>query len=160
MGTTLAVIALILAAGALIYAWTLRQGLDQATRRLDRYNRALFDASEEIRRLREDQAQQLATLRGEVARLSGRAAFTPEMTVREIYALHPQAQEVLARFHMGGCSSCAVDLDDRLEQLCRSSGLAVEDVTGALNSLFGVNGNGARNGEIGRVKLPNIEFSA
>jgi hypothetical protein len=159
MGTTIAVIALGLAVVGLVYAWTVRQGLDQATRRLDRYNRALFDASEEIRRLREDHAQQLATLRGEVARLSGRAAFTPEMTVREIHALHPQAQEVLARFHLGGCSSCAVDLDDRIDQICRSSGLAVEDVTGALNGLFGGNGSGARNGEIQRVKLPNVEFS-
>jgi hypothetical protein len=159
MGTTLAVVALILAVVGLVYAWTLSHGLAQATRRLDRYNRALFEASEEIRRLREDHAQQLATLRGEVARAAGKAAFSPEMTVREIYAFHPQAQEVLARFHLGGCSSCAINLDDRLDQLCRASGLGVEDVVGALNGLFGSNGNGVRNGEIQRVKLPNVEFS-
>jgi hypothetical protein len=159
MGTTLAVVALVLAGVGLVYAWTLSQGLSQATRRLDRYNRALFEASEEIRRLREDHAQQLATVRGAVARVSGQVVFSPDMTVREIYALHPQAQDVLARFHMGGCSSCAINLDDRLEQLCRASGLGVEDVVGTLNGLFGSNENGVRNGEIQRVKLPNIEFS-
>lgn len=159
MGTTLTVVALVLAVVGLVYAWTLSQGLAQATRRLDRYNRALFDASEEIRRLREDHAQQLATLRGEVARASGKAAFNPEMTVREIYALHPQAQEVLARFHLGGCSSCAINLEDRLDQLCRASGLGVEDVVSTLNGLFESNGNRVHNDEIQRVKLPNVEFS-
>jgi hypothetical protein len=159
MGTTLAVVALLLAVMGLVYAWTLSQGLAQATRRLDRYNRALFEASEEIRRLREDHAQQLATLRGEVARASGKAVFSHEMTVREIYALHPQAQDVLARFHMGGCSSCAINPDDQLDQLCRASGLGVEDVVGTLNGLLGSNGNSVRNGEIQRVKLPNVEFS-
>ncbi|MBX2998008.1 MAG: hypothetical protein KF893_05810 [Caldilineaceae bacterium] len=159
MGTTLAVVALALALAGLVYAWTVSQGLAQATRRLDRYNRALFDASEEIRRLREEHAQQLATLHGEVARLSGKAAFSPNMTMREIYALHPQAEEVLARFHIGGCSSCAADLDDRLDQLCRASGLDVEHVVGSLNGLFGSNRNGVHNGEIQRVKLPNIEFN-
>jgi hypothetical protein len=160
MGTTLTVVALILALAGLVYAWTLSQGLAQATRRLDRYNRALFDASEEIRHLREDHAQQLATLRGEVARLSGKAAFSPDMTVREIYALHPQAQEVLARFHMGGCSSCAIELDDQLDHLCRASGLEIENVVTSLNGLFGSNKTGVHNGEIQRVKLPNIEFNA
>jgi hypothetical protein len=159
MGTTLAVVALLLAVMGLVYAWTLSQGLAQATRRLDRYNRALFEASEEMRRLREDHAQQLATLRGEVARASGKVVFSHEMTVREIYALHPQAQDVLARFHLGGCSSCAINLDDQLDQLCRASGLGVEDIVGTLNGLFGSNGSSFRNGEIQRVKLPNVEFS-
>lgn len=158
MGTILAVAALLLAAGAALYAWTLQQGLDQATRRLDRYNRALFDANDEIRRLREDHATQLASLRGEVARLSGNVTFEPAMTVREVYAMHPQAQDVLAGFHLGGCSSCAVSLDDRLEQVCHSSGLPVGDVISSLNALFAPNTNGHR-GEIQHVKLPNIELN-
>ncbi len=163
MGTTLAVVALLLAGAALVYAWMLQQGLDQSTRRLDRYNRALFEATDEIRRLREEHSQQLAVLRGETARLSGKAAFSPEMTVREIYALHPQAQEVLSAYHLGGCSSCAVNPDDALAQVCRASGLETAEIVQSLNGLFaataaGQSGTG-QNGEIKRVKLPNVELS-
>ncbi|MCB0114645.1 MAG: hypothetical protein KDD84_11165 [Caldilineaceae bacterium] len=165
MGTTIAVVALLLAGAAFVYAWMLQRGLDQATRRLDRYNRALFDAADEIRRLREDHAQQLAVLRGETARLAGRAAFTPEMTVREIQAMHPQAQEVLTGYHLGGCSSCAVNPDERLDHIARASGVDVGEIVLTLNSLFPSNGaaktNGAEktNGDVQRVKLPNIQLS-
>jgi hypothetical protein len=159
MGTTIAVLALLLAGGAFVYAWMLQRGLDQATRRLDRYNRALFDAADEIRRLREDHSQQLAVLRGEMARLAGHAAFSPEMTVREVQALHPQAQEVLAGYHLGGCSSCAVNPDDRLDHIARSSGIDVAEIVQTLNGLFPAGGAAKTNGEVQRVKLPNIQFS-
>lgn len=159
MGTMIAVLALLLAGGALVYAWMLQQGLNQATRRLDRYNRALFDAADEIRRLREEHSQQLAVLRGETARLAGHAAFSPEMTVREVHALHPQAQEVLAGYHLGGCSSCAVNPDDRLDHIARASGIDVAEIVQTLNGLFPADGVLKTNGDVARVKLPNIQLS-
>jgi hypothetical protein len=159
MGTFFTVVALIAAAGAFFYAWISRQELAQANRRLDRYNRALFDANDEIRRLSEEQAEQFAQLRGELARLSGRASFSPTMTMREVYALHPQATEILAGYHLGGCSSCAVELDDSLETVCKSSGIEISQMLMNLNALFGANGHSHRSTEVQRVKLPNIEFS-
>ncbi len=156
MGTVFTVIALLLGLAALVYAWMVRQDLDKATGRLDRYNRALYDANDQIRRLEERHAADMAELRAEIARSSGKAAFRPSMTVRESYALHPQAQEILAAYHMGGCSSCAVELDDTVAKVCANAGSDVGQVIKDLNLLLaGQPTNGHTNG-IQRVKLPNL----
>lgn len=157
METFLFVVIFILAAGAFLYAWITRQEISRVNRRLDRYNRALFDANDEIRRLQEDLSNQVAQLRGEIARSSGKMMFTPQMSVREIQAMHPQAQEILAGFHLGGCSSCAVDSNDRLDDICRNSGVDVMQVVQNLNLLAGGHDKPANGVE--RVKLPNIELS-
>jgi len=34
--------------------------------------------------------------------------FTPEMTVDQAFAMHAGARRVFARFHLGGCSNCAI----------------------------------------------------
>ncbi|MBX3052633.1 MAG: hypothetical protein KF753_14215 [Caldilineaceae bacterium] len=159
MGTALTVIALLIGLSGLVYAWLVRQDLDKATRRLDRYNRALYDANDQIRKLEERQAATFAELRAAIARSSGTAAFRPAMTVRESYALHPQAQEILAAYHMGGCSSCAVEMDDTLAQVCVNAGIDTEQVIGDLNILL--NGQQASNGSMQgtqRVKLPNLSL--
>lgn len=52
MAAWLSVAALLIAVAALFYAWRLHKEVDRAAARLDRYNKALFDAGEEIRRLR------------------------------------------------------------------------------------------------------------
>jgi hypothetical protein len=44
---------------ALLYTWRLHKELDRATARLDRYNRALFDAGEELRQLRQQLGEHL-----------------------------------------------------------------------------------------------------
>lgn len=158
MGTALTIIALLVGLAALVYAWLVRQDLDKATRRLDRYNRALYDASDQIRRLEESQAASVAELRAEIAHSSGKAAFRPAMSVRESYALHPQAQEILAAYHMGGCSSCAVEMDDTIAQVCANAGVDVGQVIGDLNVLLaGQPANGHTNG-VQRVKLPNLSL--
>lgn len=159
MGTAMTIVALLIGLAALVYAWLVRQDLDKATRRLDRYNRALYDASDQIRKLEERQTATVAELRAEIARSSGKASFRPAMSVRESYALHPQAQEILAAYHMGGCSSCAVELDDTIAQLCANAGLDVGRVIGDLNSLLAAqqSANGYTNGSQ-RVKLPNLSL--
>ncbi|RLT40424.1 MAG: hypothetical protein DWI57_08475 [Chloroflexi bacterium] len=162
MGTGLTIVALLIGLAGLIYAWLVRQDLDKATRRLDRYNRTLYDASEQIRKLEERQVVTEAELRAEIARSSGRASFRSAMTVRESYALHPQAQEILAAYHMGGCHSCAVELDDTIAQVCTNAGVDVGQVIGDLNTLLAGqpgngNGNGHANG-LQRVKLPNLSL--
>lgn len=156
MGTALTIVALLIGLAALVYAWLVRQDLDKATRRLDRYNRALYDASDQIRKLEESQAATVAELRAEIARSNGQASFRPAMSVRESYALHPQAQEILAAYHLGGCSSCAVEMDDTIAQVCANAGIDVGQVIGDLNVLLvGQPLNGHANG-MQRVKLPNL----
>jgi hypothetical protein len=156
MGTIVAWVSLVTAAAALIYAWLLKQEMDKLTRRLDRYNRALYNASDEIRQLTESLSATKAELRAEIVRSQGKDVFYPEQSIQEVYALHPKAQEVLAAFHIGGCASCAVDTLDTLEKTCRNAGIDVELVIRSLNSLFeaGVNAQD----EARRLQLPNIEL--
>ena len=47
-------------------------------------------------------------------------AITPEMTMAEILERIPSAQRALfQRYHIGGCSSCAFQPTDKLEQVCK-----------------------------------------
>ena len=57
MGTVVAWIALLLGGAALFLIWKLGVDLATATRRLDRYNRSLYDAGEQIRKLEEKLAE-------------------------------------------------------------------------------------------------------
>ncbi len=153
MGTIVAWIGLIVALLALAYAWKMNQELATATRRLDRYNKALFDANDAIRTLREEHAETVTQLRVELRKVQGNAAFTPETTVREALLMHPQSQEVLASFHLGGCSHCAVEPDHTLAQVCAEHGIEPDTLLGTLNLLVGGQANGT---QPQLVKLPNV----
>lgn len=155
MTTIVAVIAFLLAMLAVAFAWKMQQEMTRLTRRLDRYNKSLFDANDEIRHLREELAENTAQLRVELMRQTGAVHVTPEMTVREVQMLHPQAGQVLAGFHLGGCSSCAVEPDDTLARLSADHNVNLDQLLSSLNLLFPAgqvhNGNGAQ-----MVRLPNV----
>ncbi|GIV78866.1 MAG: hypothetical protein KatS3mg050_3260 [Litorilinea sp.] len=152
----IALIATLLVAG---YVWKLHQELETARQRLDRYNRALFDASDEIRQLREALHETGARLHAELLQRTHTVAFHPEMTVREAQLLHPQVQEVMAAFHLGGCSSCAVEPDETLAAICRRQGLDVNQLVGALNQLVDQSANGHDAPAPKHVKIPNVELN-
>lgn len=153
MTTVIAWLALAAALAAGLYAWRLSGELATATRRLDRYNKALFDASDEIRRLRAQLEEETARLRVEVRRAQGAVTFVPEMTVREALLLHPQAEQVLASFHLGGCSHCAVEPGDTLAAAAAQHGVDLRNLLDTLNLLTaGQNGQTAPR----LVKLPNV----
>jgi hypothetical protein len=178
MATVLSVVALVVALVAVAYAWKLQQELGQTTRRLDRYNRALFDANDELRRLREELGERTSALRVELMQRTGALRFVPTTTVREAEQMHPQAEQVLAGFHLGGCSSCAVEPDDTLAQVAAEKGVALDALLANLNLLVGAapDGNGGSDGNSnghshdqghggnGRpgsptlVKLPNVSL--
>lgn len=143
------------ALAALMFAWKLSQELAVARSRLDRYNKALFEANDQVAQLREQLAQGLAEARVTALRAKGDAAFDVDMTVREAQLLHPQAQEVLAGFHLGGCESCAVGPEETLAQICARSGIEPMALAAALNQLL--SGPAASNGDV-RVRLPNVRL--
>jgi hybrid cluster-associated redox disulfide protein len=156
-------IALAAAAVALGFVWKLNGELAIATRRLDRYNKALFDANDEIRQLREGLEEETAKLRVALREQQGAPAFTPEMTVREALMVHPQAEQVLASFHLGGCSHCAVEPNDRLVDACQEHGVDLQVLVGNLNLLTSTQTStqrsqqdGSGNGAPQLVKLPNV----
>src|SRR3974390_3023988 len=56
--------------------------------------------------------------------------INPNSPMREVLREYPGAQRALfRRYHIGGCSSCAFQPDENLEQVCRRNGnLNVEEV--------------------------------
>lgn len=160
MGTAVAGIALILGGGALFLVWKLGLDLATANRRLDRYNRSLYEAGDQIRKLEEKLAETTAVLRVEMMHQGSPITVRPEMTVGQVTALHPQAGQILAGLHIGGCSSCAANPDETLAQICADNGLDLSQVLGNLNSLFQVgmapSNGGSRVPQ--PVKVPNIEL--
>lgn len=161
MGTIVGWLALSVGGLALGYAWKLGQELTTAGRRLDRYNRAIFDATDQIRTLREELANAQAQLRAEMARQNGRLQVHPEMTIREVQALHPQVAQVMAGFHLGGCSSCAVEPDASLSEICATSGTDLTQLTESLNTLLQLSNSqkGANGSTPIPVRLPNVELT-
>lgn len=159
MGAIVSWLALLMAGGALAYAWKLQQELYTATRRLDRYNRALFDANDEIRQVREELSAALAQVRAERRLPHGVVAqFVPQMKVQEAVAVHPQAEQILAAFHLGGCNSCAVDPNDTLADICREHGRDLTQLLQNLNLLV-VDGQSPPKGQPQLLKVPNVELS-
>jgi len=160
MGTFLLWLALIIGIGAFAYSWRLQQELTRATRRLDRYNRALFDANDEIRQLREELADTVAELRVEAMQQgSSNLTFTAQMTVNEALQAHPQTEAILAGFHLGGCSSCAVDPSETLAQACREQGRDLTQLLQNLNLLLTTPSGATSDPRLTPVKIPNVEFS-
>ena len=153
MLTFLSLLALLVALAALAYAWKLQQEISTAARRLDRYNRALFDANDEVRSLRADLERSSAELKVAIMRGGSGLHFAPETTVQEAELMHPQVTEVLAAFHMGGCDSCAVSPGNTLAQICAERDLPVESLLANLNMLVA---GGSATGAPTRVKIPNM----
>src|SRR5512143_2077770 len=81
-------------------------------RRLEVQLDALYDRyfvlSNRVGEMDEETQARLADLRVELRRQAGRLKFEPRMTIQQAYDMHPRAADVLAGFHLGGCSSCAV----------------------------------------------------
>lgn len=158
MGTMVSWLALLIGLSAVAYSWKLQQELQTATRRLDRYNRALFAANDELRQLREALSEAKAQLRVEMRQgHSAAVAFTPSTTVREAQLLHPQAAQVLAGLHLGGCSSCAVEPDATLAQICQEQGRDLSQLLATLNQLLTDSEQGKT--PLQPLKLPNVELA-
>jgi len=62
--------------------------------------------------------------------------FTPEMTVDEAFKLHAGARRVFARFHLGGCSNCAISESHTIGAVSTDYGIPLEMLLGSLNGLW------------------------
>ena len=144
-------LSLLIAAGALLYTWWQSRTIDTINRRLDRYNKALFDVGDEMRELSEKLENTTAQLRIEIKKNSGKSIFTPEMSVKEAQMAHPQAQQVMERLHLGGCSSCA---EDSLLKASRDHGVDTQLLLTSLNKLA----NGEPLKLLDLPKLPNVQL--
>lgn len=151
MNAMLTGLSLLIAGIALVYAWLQSRTISTINRRLDRYNKSLFDAGDEIRKLNEALENTAAQLRIEIKKNAGQAIFSPDMSVKEAQMAHPQAQQVMERLHLGGCSSCA---EDSLAKASRDHGVELQLLLTHLNKLT----NGETLKLMDLPKLPNVQF--
>jgi hybrid cluster-associated redox disulfide protein len=62
--------------------------------------------------------------------------FSPDMTVGEAMALHPNARWVFASYHLGGCSHCAISTEETIGQVAEGYGVPLDKLIDDLNSLL------------------------
>lgn len=62
--------------------------------------------------------------------------FTPDMTVDDAFKLHAGARRVFARFHLGGCSNCAISETHTIGAISEDYGIPLPMLLENLNALF------------------------
>ncbi|HUN30334.1 MAG TPA: hypothetical protein VMV65_11060 [Alphaproteobacteria bacterium] len=62
--------------------------------------------------------------------------FTPEMTVDQAFQVHAGARRVFARFHLGGCSNCAISETHTIGAVSEDYGIPLPMLLDSLNALF------------------------
>lgn len=62
--------------------------------------------------------------------------FTPEMTVDQAFKMHAGARRVFARFHLGGCSNCAISETHTIGAISEDYGIPLPTLLEGLNALF------------------------
>jgi hybrid cluster-associated redox disulfide protein len=64
------------------------------------------------------------------------AHFTKEMTVDQAFGVHAGARRVFAKFHLGGCSHCAISEHETIEQVSEGYGIPLTMLMAELEQLF------------------------
>ena len=149
------IIALIAAVLALIVAFFAIRRAGALAERVDRTAGSVLELRSALNESNDKLDAALTDLRFEQRRQAGETIFTPSMTIADALQVHPKVSEVLASFHLGGCSSCAVSDVDTIEGACQTYGIDQAGLMGALNGLAG----GASGGSAAPTKMPNIKVS-
>ena len=86
--------------------------------------------------------------------------FTPEMTVDQAFKVHAGARRVFARFHLGGCSNCAISETHTIGQISEDYGIPLPMLLESLNALWDQGalnvGDKVRIPEEIRAKIPQL----
>jgi hypothetical protein len=80
--------------------------------------------------------QEAAAVPTNVGATMTQSRFTPEMTVDEAFRLHAGARRVFARFHLGGCSNCAISESHTIGAISEDYGIPLPMLLDSLNALF------------------------
>jgi hybrid cluster-associated redox disulfide protein len=106
----------------------LRDALRDAQRRL-------YLAQARLNELEDTVQKELHALRSLTRRQSGNPVFDPSLRIADAIAIDPRVRDVLAQFHLGGCSSCAINEEHTIEQAAMSYGVDLERLMAALAAL-------------------------
>ena len=77
--------------------------------------------------------------------------FTPEMTVDQAFKTHAGARRIFARFHLGGCSNCAISESHTIGAISEDYGIPLPMLLEALNALGSESGLSVGD----RVRIPD-----
>ncbi|MCO6449282.1 MAG: hypothetical protein J5I90_00710 [Caldilineales bacterium] len=111
-------IALLIAIAAIAYAYLIQRKIQETNKRLSRATSNLYQLSSQIEELEQRLDAQHKELAFEIKQATGQIQFSPNTTIGEVQAQHPQGEQILASFHMGGCHSCAVAPDETIASAC------------------------------------------
>jgi hybrid cluster-associated redox disulfide protein len=105
----------------------LRDALRDAQRRL-------YLAQARLNELESTVQKEQQALRSLMRQQSGGALFEPSMKIADALAIDPRIRDVLAQFHLGGCSSCAINEEHTIEQAALSYGVDLDRLMAALTA--------------------------
>ena len=138
----------------LLMAWRANRKNKALNERIAQTNSRIYNLRRELQETLEQAEQERMTLKFQLLKFQGDLKITPDMKIGEVTAIHPHAEQILAGFHLGGCSSCYVDDKQSLAEAAAVNGRELEPILVALNNLV-VNGS---NGSTEPVKMPNIQL--
>ncbi|GAC1302345.1 MAG: hypothetical protein NVSMB19_11580 [Vulcanimicrobiaceae bacterium] len=88
------------------------------------------------------------------------AHFNKDMTVQEAFKTHAGARRVFAKFHLGGCSNCAISETETIEQVSEGYGIPLPMLMDELDKLFATGvlavGDAVRLPDEIRAKIPQL----
>src|SRR5262245_23654625 len=96
--------------------------------------RRLYLAQARLNELESTAQKELQALRSVMRRQSGGPVFEASMKIAEAIAIDPRVRDLLAQFHLGGCSACAVNEEQTIEQAAMSYGIDVDRLLVALTA--------------------------
>ncbi|MBI5877255.1 MAG: hypothetical protein HZB53_06370 [Chloroflexi bacterium] len=126
---------IVIGLAGLVVAWLAIRRAQQLEQRIDSLYDRYFTLSNRLREMDEETQTRLVDLGVELRRQSGLLKFEPQMTIQQVYDMHPRAADVLADFHLGGCSSCAVSLAQTLGDAAGRHNVNLDRLLGALRTL-------------------------
>jgi hypothetical protein len=141
---------------AIFMAWRANRKNKDLIERIAQVNSRVYNLRQAIQENQELTHQELLRLKYEHLKAQGELQITGQMKIGEIVAAHPQAQQVLAGFHLGGCTSCMVDDNQSLAEAAALNGRPLEPILVALNGLVADSPNGQLSPE--PLKTPNVQL--
>jgi hybrid cluster-associated redox disulfide protein len=88
------------------------------------------------------------------------ARFSKDMTVENAFKTHAGARRVFAKFHLGGCSNCAISETETIEQVSEGYGIPLPMLMSELDALFATGslnvGDKVRLPDEIRAKIPQL----
>lgn len=149
-------ISIIVSVAALGWGFLNQRRAAEMESRLDNVRNSHFRLSDKLRQEVEALQSEMRSLRAQLHSQASGALFHPEMSIQEAATLDARVGDVLAAFHIGGCSGCAVSPEETLRAAAEGNGQDLDAIMQTLNKLPAAAGAQA-NDLIGRT--PNVQLS-